>query len=145
MIEHLSIDWCDKIGLIGDNGTGKTTFLNMIYIRKLSTGHNLRIGYYSQLREILAFEKTILGNILPDSIYDETMTRIVLARLGFRTNDVLKKVAVLSDGEKAKINLTKFLTGNFNFLMMDEPTNFLDIHAIENVVDSLLLMKIKSY
>ena len=117
MIEHLSIDWCDKIGLIGDNGTGKTTFLNMIYIRKLSTGHNLRIGYYSQLREILAFEKTILGNILPDSIYDETMTRIVLARLGFRTNDVLKKVAVLSDGEKANINLTKFLTGNFNFLI----------------------------
>lgn len=50
MIEHLSIDWCDRIGLIGDNGTGKTTFLNMIYSRKLSIGHNLRIGYYSQLR-----------------------------------------------------------------------------------------------
>lgn len=117
MIEHLSIDWCDRIGLICDNGTGKTTFLNMIYSRKLSIGHNLRICYYSQLREILAFEKTILGNILPDSIYDETMTRIVLARLSFRTNDVLKKVAVLSDGEKANINLTKFLTGNFNFLI----------------------------
>lgn len=50
MIEHLSIDSRDKIGLIGDNGTGKTTFLNMIYSRKLSIGHNLRIGYYSQLR-----------------------------------------------------------------------------------------------
>ena len=73
------------------------------------------------------------------------MTRIVLASLGFITNDVLKKVAVLSDGEKAKINLAKFLTGNFNSLMMDEPTNFLDIHVIENVVASLLLMKIKSY
>ena len=45
------------------------------------------------------------------------MTRIVLARLGFITNDVLKKVAVLSDGEEAKINLTKVLTGNFNSLI----------------------------
>lgn len=50
MIEHLSIDRRDKIGLIGDNGTGKMTFLNMIYNRKLSICHNLRIGYYSQLR-----------------------------------------------------------------------------------------------
>lgn len=45
------------------------------------------------------------------------MARIVLASLGFITNDVLKKVAVLSDGEKAKINLVKFLTGNFNSLI----------------------------
>ena len=83
---------------------------------------NLRFGYYSQLGETLDYTQTILDNVLPYSIYDQSMTRIILARLGFTTNDVFKHVQVLSDGEKAKVKLAKLLMGDFNYLMLDEPT-----------------------
>lgn len=134
---NFAIDNTNKVALLGDNGSGKTTLLNMILNGETWTHPNLRIGYYSQLGETLDYTKTILGNVLPYSIYDQSMTRIILARLGFKTNDVFKQVNVLSDGEKAKVKLAKLLTGNFNYLLMDEPTNFLDIRAIEALEELL--------
>lgn len=134
---NFTIDNINKVALLGDNGSGKTTLLNMILDGETWTHPNLRIGYYSQLGETLDYTKTILDNVLPYSIYDQSMTRIILARLGFKTNDVFKQMNVLSDGEKAKVKLAKLLTGNFNYLVMDEPTNFLDIHAIEALEELL--------
>lgn len=134
---NFAIDNTNKVALLGDNGSGKTTLLNMILNGETWTHPNLRIGYYSQLGETLDYTKTILDNVLPYSIYDQSMTRIILARLGFKTNDVFKQVKVLSDGEKAKVKLAKLLTGNFNYLVMDEPTNFLDIRAIEALEELL--------
>ncbi len=134
---NFAIDNTNKVALLGDNGSGKTTLLNMILNGETWTHPNLRIGYYSQLGETLDYTKTILDNVLPYSIYDQSMTRIILARLGFKTNDVFKQVNVLSDGEKAKVKLAKLLTGNFNYLVMDEPTNFLDIRAIEALEELL--------
>lgn len=134
---NFTIDNINKVALLGDNGSGKTTLLNMILNGETWTHPNLRIGYYSQLGETLDYTKTILDNVLPYSIYDQSMTRIILARLGFKTNDVFKQMNVLSDGEKAKVKLAKLLTGNFNYLVMDEPTNFLDIHAIEALEELL--------
>ncbi len=134
---NFTIDNTNKVALLGDNGSGKTTLLNMILNGETWTHPNLRIGYYSQLGETLDYTKTILDNVLPYSIYDQSMTRIILARLGFKTNDVFKQVKVLSDGEKAKVKLAKLLTGNFNYLVMDEPTNFLDIRAIEALEELL--------
>lgn len=134
---NFTIDNTNKVALLGDNGSGKTTLLNMILDGETWTHPNLRIGYYSQLGETLDYTKTILDNVLPYSIYDQSMTRIILARLGFKTNDVFKQVNVLSDGEKAKVKLAKLLTGNFNYLVMDEPTNFLDIRAIEALEELL--------
>lgn len=134
---NFTIDNTNKVALLGDNGSGKTTLLNMILNGETWTHPNLRIGYYSQLGETLDYTKTILDNVLPYSIYDQSMTRIILARLGFKTNDVFKQVNVLSDGEKAKVKLAKLLTGNFNYLVMDEPTNFLDIRAIEALEELL--------
>ncbi len=134
---NFTIDNTNKVALLGDNGSGKTTLLNMILNGETWTHPNLRIGYYSQLGETLDYTKTILDNVLPYSIYEQSMTRIILARLGFKTNDVFKQVNVLSDGEKAKVKLAKLLTGNFNYLVMDEPTNFLDIHAIEALEELL--------
>ena len=98
---------------------------------------NLKIGYFSQMSDILEEDAGILANVLNTSIYDETMTRIVLARLGFKTNDVYKIVSILSDGEKAKVKLAKILTSDFNYLIFDEPTNFLDINAIESLENLL--------
>lgn len=134
---NFTIDNTNKVALLGDNGSGKTTLLNMILNGETWTHPNLRIGYYSQLGETLDYTKTILDNVLPYSIYDQSMTRIILARLGFKTNDVFKQANVLSDGEKAKVKLAKLLTGNFNYLVMDEPTNFLDIRAIEALEELL--------
>lgn len=134
---NFTIDNTNKVALLGDNGSGKTTLLNMILNGETWTHPNLRIGYYSQLGETLDYTKTILDNVLLYSIYDQSMTRIILARLGFKTNDVFKQVNVLSDGEKAKVKLAKLLTGNFNYLLMDEPTNFLDIRAIEALEELL--------
>lgn len=134
---NFAIDNTNKVALLGENGSGKTTLLNMILNGETWTHPNLRIGYYSQLGETLDYTKTILDNVLPYSIYDQSMTRIILARLGFKTNDVFKQVNVLSDGEKAKVKLAKLLTSNFNYLAMDEPTNFLDIRAIEALEELL--------
>lgn len=134
---NFAIDNTNKVALLGDNGSGKTILFNMILNGETWTHPNLRIGYYSQLGETLDYTKTILDNVLPYSIYDQSMTRIILARLGFKTNDVFKQVNVLSDGEKAKVKLAKLLTGNFNYLVMDEPTNFLDIRAIEALEELL--------
>ena len=134
---HLEIQNNTKIALLGDNGSGKTTLLNMILNKEVWVHPNIKIGYYSQLGEILKLNKSILDNVLESSIYDQTMTRIILARLGFKTDDVYKIVDVLSDGERAKVKLAKLVTSDFNFLIMDEPTNFLDISSMEILEDLL--------
>ncbi len=127
-----------KIALLGANGSGKTTILKMILNKEDIWVHpNLKIGYFSQLSDILKEDFNILENVSNTSIYDETMTRIVLARLGFKTKDVYKSINVLSDGEKSKVKLAKILTSDFNFLIFDEPTNFLDIGTIESLENLL--------
>lgn len=127
-----------KTALIGENGSGKTTLLKMVLRQEDIWVHpHLRIGYYSQMEEILRLEKSVLENIIESSIYDQSMTRIILARLGFKTEAVHKTVGVLSDGERAKVKLAKILTSNYNFLVFDEPTNYLDIRAIEALEDLL--------
>ena len=127
-----------KVALLGENGCGKTTLLKMILEEDQIWVHpNLKIGYFSQMNDTLEDKKTILENILATSIYDQTLSRIVLGRLGFKNNDVNKVVELLSDGEKAKVKLAKILTADFNFLIFDEPTNFLDLRAIESLEDLL--------
>ncbi|WP_054251396.1 ribosomal protection-like ABC-F family protein [Neofamilia massiliensis] len=127
-----------KVALLGENGCGKTTLLKMILDEEQVWVHpNLKIGYFSQMNDTLEDKKTILENILATSIYDQTLSRIVLGRLGFKNDDVNKVVELLSDGEKAKVKLAKILTADFNFLIFDEPTNFLDLRAIESLEELL--------
>ena len=135
---EFTIENNSKVALIGDNGSGKTTLLKMILNKENIWVHpNLKIGYFSQMDETLEEDNSILENVLNTTIYDETLTRIVLARLGFRNKNVHKIIGVLSDGEKAKVKLAKILTADFNYLILDEPTNFLDIRAIESLENLL--------
>ena len=135
---EFTIENNSKVALIGDNGSGKTTLLKMILNKENIWVHpNLKIGYFSQMDETLEEDNSILENVLNTTIYDETLTRIVLARLGFRNKNVHKTIGVLSDGEKAKVKLAKILTADFNYLILDEPTNFLDIRAIESLENLL--------
>lgn len=128
-----------KVALIGDNGAGKTTLLKMILNREDVWVHpRLKIGYFSQMSDILEKNKSILENVVESSVYDQTMTRIVLGRLGFRNEESLKAVDVLSDGEKTKVKLAKILTSDFNYLIFDEPTNFLDMSTVESLENLLL-------
>ncbi|OES44031.1 Vga family ABC-F type ribosomal protection protein [Domibacillus iocasae] len=129
----------DKAVLIGPNGSGKTTLLKKIVHKDAGVfvAPAVRIGYFSQHMTILDTERTILDNVKETSLQDETLIRIVLARLGFWREDVFKKVKVLSGGERVKTALAKLLVSDMNVLVLDEPTNFLDIEAIQ-ALESLL-------
>lgn len=128
-----------KTALIGDNGSGKTTLLNMIMNEEkgIKISRKAKIGYFSQDLSILDENKSIIENIMETSIYDETTIRIMLARLLFKREDVYKKVKVLSGGERVKVSLAKILSSDFNMLILDEPTNYLDIYSIEAVEEAL--------
>ncbi len=122
-----------KVALMGPNGCGKTTLIKMILNgeEEIVTSNALKIGYFSQNLSILDETKTILKNVMDSSIYDETFVRIMLGRLLFKSQDVYKKVSVLSGGEKVKVSFVKIILSDVNTLILDEPTNYLDIYSVE--------------
>lgn len=122
-----------KAGLIGPNGCGKTTLLKMILNQEpaIKIAPNVRIGYFSQELSILDENKSILDNVMAESIYEESFVRILLARLLFKGDSVYKKVRVLSGGERVKVSFAKIICSDFNLLILDEPTNYLDLNSLE--------------
>jgi ATP-binding cassette subfamily F protein 3 len=126
----------DRVGLIGPNGSGKTTILKTILGElnilegSLKIGNNVEIAYFDQELENIDDHNTILDELwLVDTLAEAGRLRSFLARFGFRDDDVFKKVAILSGGEKTKLALAKLLFLPANFLIFDEPTNHLDIDA----------------
>lgn len=129
-----------KIGLIGPNGSGKTTLINMILKNEkvnININKNVKIGYFSQSMNILNERKTILENAREDSIHNENLARLILGRLLIKGDKVHKKLQVLSGGERVKVSFAKIILQDINFLILDEPTNYLDINSLE-VVEELL-------
>lgn len=125
-----------KTALIGNNGCGKTSLVKKIISQKEDTikiNEQVKIGYFSQNLDILETDKTILENVLKDSIQDERTVRNILANLLIKGKEVEKKVAILSGGECVKVAIAKLLVSDANLLILDEPTNFLDIEAIEGL------------
>lgn len=98
---------------------------------------NVRIGYFSQELSILEENKSILDNVMAESVYEESFARILLARLLFKGDSVYKKVRVLSGGERVKASFAKTICSDFNLLILDEPTNYLDLNSLE-VVEEVL-------
>ncbi|CAD2081749.1 ABC-F type ribosomal protection protein [Jeotgalicoccus coquinae] len=125
----------DKVSITGTNGSGKTTLLNYIYNKYRNS--NLAIGYFYQQLESLDLNLSILENITKSSSYDETTVRTALARLNIKADEVHKKVSVISGGERVKVQLVKLLMANSQVLILDEPTNFLDVHSIEALEEML--------
>ena len=128
-----------KAGLIGPNGCGKTTLLKMILNQEppIKIAPNVRIGYFSQELSILEENKSILDNVMAESVYGESFVRILLARLLFKGDSVYKKVRILSGGERVKVSFAKIICSDFNLLILDEPTNYLDLNSLE-VVEEVL-------
>ena len=124
-----------KIALIGKNGAGKTTLIKEILKgnEKIKIREAVKIGYFSQEFEGLEEEKTILENVMQDTVQGEVVCRNILGRLLFRNQEVYKKVKVLSGGEKVKVAIAKILVSDANFLILDEPTNFLDLPSLEEL------------
>ena len=123
-----------KTALWGENGTGKSTLLNLIYQNSNSGIHivpKAKIGYFYQAFENLEYDKTVLENVMRDSIQNQSIVRTILARLLIKTDDVFKKVQYLSGGERIKVSFAKLFVSDVNILLLDEPTNYLDVQSTE--------------
>lgn len=136
---EFSIYNTSKVALIGPNGCGKSTFIKMIMDndKSIRIAKGAKIGYFSQAIDILKENYTIIENVMESSIHDETFARILLARLLFKREDIYKKISVLSGGERVKVSFAKMLLQDINILILDEPTNYMDINSLE-VVENVL-------
>ncbi|WP_307472768.1 Msr family ABC-F type ribosomal protection protein [Paenibacillus harenae] len=122
-----------KIALTGANGTGKTTLFKMILDREdgISLSPKAEIGYFAQNGYKFNRNQGIMEFMLENCDYQVSEIRAVLASMGFSQNDVRKELSMLSGGEIIKLQLAKMLLGRYNILLMDEPSNFLDLPAVE--------------
>lgn len=129
----------EKLALIGPNGSGKSTLIKMILSGEggIKISLSAKIGYFSQNFEILDEGSTLLETILKDSPHSETYIRTMLGRLLFRRDDVFKKIEMLSGGERVKASVAKLILSDNNLLIMDEPTNYLDIASIEALEEAM--------
>ena len=134
----------ERVALIGNNGTGKTTILKIINqllpadAGTVALGSNVHIGYYDQEHQLLHMEKTIFEEIADDyPTLNNTKIRNVLAAFLFTNDDVFKKIGDLSGGERGRVSLAKLMLSDANFLILDEPTNHLDITSKE-ILESAL-------
>lgn len=128
-----------KVALIGPNGSGKTTLINMILnSENIKISKGVKFGYFSQSMSILDENKTILENVMESNIHGMDFSRLILARLLIRGDVVHERLSILSGGERVKVSFAKIILGDINFLILDEPTNYLDIRSME-VIEELLL------
>ncbi|WP_058301427.1 ABC-F family ATP-binding cassette domain-containing protein [Gorillibacterium timonense] len=135
----------ETVALIGPNGIGKSTLLKVLTGARQAEaglyewGTNVRIGYYDQEQKNLNPNHTVLEELW--SAYphlEEARIRTVLGNFLFSGEDVFKKVAALSGGEKARVSLAKLMLQNANVLILDEPTNHLDLYSKEVLEASLI-------
>jgi macrolide transport system ATP-binding/permease protein len=130
-----------KTALIGRNGTGKSTLLKMITEgdESVKLANGVKLGYFSQETDIIKDDETILENVMRESVYPEHFVRTILARLLFKRDDVYKKAGLLSGGERVRICFAKIFCSDANIMVLDEPTNYLDIYSMEAVENALRL------
>ena len=149
----------EKVAIIGNNGTGKTTILKMINgivpsdAGEIKQGVKVHIAYYDQEHQVLHPEKTLFSEIQDAYPYmNNTKIRNTLAAFLFTGDDVFKQIKDISGGERGRVSLAKLMLSESNFLILDEPTNHLDImskeileNAIRNYTGTVLYVSHDRY
>ena len=126
-----------RVAVVGENGAGKTTLLKLIQQEcspergSVYVVPKAAIGLLDQNMAQIDYEKTILENVMEDSVQNESIARTILARLLLSAQDIRKKAGVLSGGERIKLAFARLFVGRANLLILDEPTNYLDIPSVE--------------
>lgn len=143
---NMTIERGEKIAFVGRNGEGKTTMMRVI-TRELfplegeaALGYNVDLGYYAQNQEdILDKSDTVFGTLDKIAVGDiRTRLRDILAAFLFKGEDIDKKVAVLSGGERARLAMAKLMLRPHNLLALDEPTNHMDLLSKDILKQALL-------
>lgn len=144
---NLNILYQDKLGIMGDNGTGKSTLLKIIMgemesdAGQIKLGSKVKIGYLAQEVEFEDEEQNLAECFNRNFGVSMSEARKMLARALFTEDDVFKSIRVLSGGEKSRLKLAMLMEENVNVLVLDEPTNHLDLDSREMLEDSLMKFK----
>ncbi|MGN1103656.1 MAG: ABC-F family ATP-binding cassette domain-containing protein, partial [Candidatus Coproplasma sp.] len=137
---QLTIRRGQKVAILGENGAGKSTFLRAITEGNsaINIGRFVQLAYYDQEMANLNADNTVLQELWERHVgYSQTEVRSALARCGLYPEDIDKRVADLSGGERAKLALCVFENARGNVLLLDEPTNHLDLPARESLEEAL--------
>ncbi|MGG4492641.1 ABC-F family ATP-binding cassette domain-containing protein [Brevibacillus reuszeri] len=146
LLENISFQLSrgEKVALIGPNGIGKSTLLKSIIgvvipgSGEIIWGKEVKIGYYDQEQASLQPHATILNEVWSQfPLLEESKIRRVLGNFLFSGEDVFKKIASLSGGEKARVALAKLVLAEANVMVLDEPTNHLDLSSKEGLESAL--------
>lgn len=134
---NLLVEGGERVALVGDNGTGKTTLLRMILgeespdTGKIRVGPAIRFAYLPQLIEFSHPERSLMDTMIFSAGCSAQSARNRLAAFHFQGDDVLRPVSSLSGGERSRLRLCMLMEDKINFLILDEPTNHLDIQSRE--------------
>lgn len=143
---NLSIERGEKVALIGQNGVGKSTLIKILMgLLEPDTGEvlkdpYLKVGYYSQEFESIDFSKTILQTAKSAAEIADSVARPILGRFLFSGEKVNQIVGTLSGGEKTRLSIALLLLQDYNLLILDEPTTYLDVMS-----QSIILQVLKEY
>ncbi|MSP78558.1 MAG: ABC-F family ATP-binding cassette domain-containing protein [Dehalococcoidia bacterium] len=142
-VPDMRVERGSRIGIIGENGIGKTTLLRTLLGQEppqrgsATLGNGVNVGYYRQGLEDLPANLTVLDAFLQTTAMSGAEARSYLARFQFRGDDVDRRVGECSGGQRARLGLARLIVSQPNLLVMDEPTNHLDIPSRESLEDVL--------
>ncbi|MBA4154004.1 ABC-F family ATP-binding cassette domain-containing protein [Flavobacterium sp.] len=142
---NIVIERGDKVAFVGKNGEGKSTMIKAIMKEieinggSVEIGHNAQIGYFAQNQASMLDENATIFETIDDIAVGEVRTQIknILGAFMFQGDDITKKVKVLSGGEKTRLAMIKLLLEPVNLLILDEPSNHLDMKTKDIIKDAL--------
>ncbi len=140
---NLEVEGGERIALLGDNGTGKSTLIRIIMGEeepdggKIRKGPTVKVGYLPQIIHFDHPERTLVDTMLYDLDCTAQTARNRLASFKFRGEDVFKPVSALSGGEQSRLRLCMLMDSKINLLILDEPTNHLDIQSREWIEEAV--------